>query len=81
MFLSSSSAQNGRDQARGGGGSGQGNLSGQIVKNLIVSRPCIEEQKQIGAFFNQLNNTITVNERELNKLKELKKSYLKDMFV
>ena len=60
---------------------GQGNLSGQIVKNLIVSRPCIEEQKQIGAFFNQLNNTITVNERELNKLKELKKSYLKDMFV
>ncbi|WP_245325529.1 restriction endonuclease subunit S [Lactococcus raffinolactis] len=44
---------------------GQGNLSGQIVKNLIVSRPCIEEQKQIGAFFNQLNNTITVNEHKL----------------
>ena len=59
---------------------GQGNLSGQIVKNLIVSRPCIEEQKQIGAFFNQLNNTITVNERELNKLKNLKKSYLEKMF-
>ena len=43
--------------------------------------PCFEEQTKIGKFFKHLDDLIAVNERELNKLKELKKSYLKDMFV
>ncbi|GAB2023191.1 restriction endonuclease subunit S [Pseudolactococcus yaeyamensis] len=48
-------------------------------KQIVI--PNIDEQRKIGEFFKQLDNLITVNERELNKLKELKKSYLKDMFV
>ena len=48
---------------------------------LQVMLPNIKEQIKIGKFFKHLDNLITVNERELNKLKELKKSYLKDMFV
>lgn len=34
-----------------------------------------------GIFLLKLDKVITVNERELKKLKELKKSYLNDMFV
>ncbi len=53
-----------------------------ILKNKSCFFPKdIEEQTKIGMFFKHLDNLITVNERELNKLKELKKSYLKDMFV
>ena len=40
-----------------------------------------DEQHKIGKFLHSIVDLITVNERELNKLKELKKSYLKDMFV
>ena len=39
------------------------------------------EQKQIGAFFRQLNNLITLHQRELEKLKNLKKACLEKMFV
>ena len=53
----------------------------KIVSNSEFWMPSIKEQTKIGEFFKHLDNLITVNERELNKLKELKKSYLKDMFV
>ncbi len=50
-------------------------------KKTPIFEPVIDEQYKIGTFFDKLDDLITVNERELNKLKELKKSYLKDMFV
>ncbi|MCH4162208.1 MAG: restriction endonuclease subunit S [Lactococcus raffinolactis] len=62
-------------------GVGQTNLSKNDVENFEESYPSGEEQAKIGEFFKHLDDLITVNERELNKLKELKKSYLKDMFV
>ena len=43
---------------------GQGNLSGNIVKALIVDVPTYEEQKEIGAYFQQLDNLITLHQRE-----------------
>ena len=39
------------------------------------------EQKQIGTFFKQLNNLITLHQRELEKLKNIKKACLEKMFV
>ena len=64
----------------------QGTSIKGITKNDILTKSIIvpvnrDEQTKIGKFFKQLDDLITVNERELNKLKELKKSYLKDMFV
>ena len=44
---------------------GQGNLSGNIVKELIVDVPTYEEQKEIGAYFQQLDNLITLHQRKL----------------
>ena len=43
---------------------GQGNLSGEIVKNLIVPVPSQLEQTKIGDFFNQLDGIITLHQRE-----------------
>lgn len=43
---------------------GQGNLSGNIVKELIVDVPTYEEQKGIGEYFSNLDNLITLHQRE-----------------
>ena len=39
-----------------------------------------DEQAKIGAFFNQLDNTIALHHRKLELLKQLKKAYLQQMF-
>ena len=59
---------------------GQGNLSGAIVKNLDLEVPCINEQHQIGSYFNKLDNLITLHQRKLETLKEIKKSLLQKIF-
>ena len=60
---------------------GQGNLSGTIVTSLIVDCPDYDEQKRIGEFFANLDNLITLHQRKLDKLKNIKKSMLDNMFV
>ena len=39
------------------------------------------EQQKIGSFFQQLDNLITLHQRELEKLQNIKKSMLEKMFV
>ncbi|MCD4914823.1 restriction endonuclease subunit S [Enterococcus faecium] len=61
---------------------GQGNLSGSIVKDLVITLPQDkEEQNKIGAFFKQLDDTIALHQRKLDLLKETKKGFLQKMFV
>lgn len=60
---------------------GQGNLSGEIVKNLIVPVPSQLEQTKIGNFFNQLDGIITLHQRKLEIYKKLKKGLLQKMFI
>lgn len=43
--------------------------------------PSVEEQHKIGEFLNQLNDLITLHQRELKKLQMIKKSMLRSMFV
>ena len=60
---------------------GQGNLSGSIVKDLLITLPKNkDEQANVGSFFKQLDNLITLHQRKLEKLQELKKGYLQKMF-
>lgn len=42
---------------------GQGNLSAQIIKGLDISIPNYEEQSQIGSYFSELDNLITLHRR------------------
>ena len=46
-----------------------------------ISVPKLEEQKQIGSFFANLDHLITLHQHELEKLQNIKKSCLKIMFV
>lgn len=58
---------------------GQGNLSGNIVKQLLIDVPTYEEQKKIGAYFEHLDNLITLHQRKADTYKKLKKCMLQKM--
>ncbi|MFL1695300.1 restriction endonuclease subunit S [Weissella kandleri] len=62
-------------------GTGQKVLSLNKLKSLKPSVPSIEEQDTIVAFLTILDNLITVNQRKVEKLQELKKALLQKMFV
>ncbi|EOB3457006.1 restriction endonuclease subunit S [Enterococcus hirae] len=57
------------------------NLKFPTLKSVKVMVPCIEEQKKISSFFERFNMTITLHQRELDSLKEMKKSLLQKMFA
>ena len=59
---------------------GQGNLSGNIVKELAIDVPTYKEQKEIGAYFHNLDHLITLHQRKLEKLKIVKKAMLENCF-
>ena len=60
-----------------------------MMTNLVASDflqehflvPRFEEQKKIGDFFARLDNLITLHQRKLEKLQNIKKSMLEKMFV
>ncbi|GAB6574243.1 restriction endonuclease subunit S [Bacillus cereus] len=64
-------------------------LEGSTIKRLYnknildtrISVPSLAEQRKIGQFFNQLDNLITLHQRKLEKLQNIKKAYLNEMFV
>ena len=62
-------------------GSTVNNLNKELVGNTNVKIPNIKEQQQIGDYFANLDNLITLHQRELEKLKNLKKACLEKMFV
>jgi type I restriction enzyme, S subunit len=51
------------------------------VENVNVVIPRMAEQKKIGANFKKLDNLITLHQRKLEKLQNLKKALLKKMFI
>ncbi|MEG3298109.1 restriction endonuclease subunit S [Streptococcus suis] len=59
----------------------QPNLSLEQVSNLCFLTPCSEEQSAIGTFFSTLDQQITLHQRKLEKLKNLKKALLNELFV
>ena len=59
---------------------GQGNLSGTIVKELLVDFPSLTEQQKIGITLRSLDSLVTLHQRKLNKLHHIKKALLEKMF-
>lgn len=56
-------------------------ISGKMLGKLEIMVPDKTEQDEIGAFFNELDNLITLHQQKLTKLKNLKKAYLNEMFI
>ena len=50
-------------------------------KNFTFFCPSTKEQTQIGNFFKQLDDTIALHQREVEKYKKIKQSYLEKMFI
>ena len=53
----------------------------QLAKYEISFPKSLDEEEKIGAYFKHLDNLITLHQRELEKLKNLKKACLEKMFV
>ncbi|GAA4296316.1 restriction endonuclease subunit S [Anaerocolumna aminovalerica] len=45
-----------------------------------ISLPSVDEQRKIGAYLDHLDNLITLHQRKLDRLKQLKQGYLQQMF-
>ncbi|MCT0015554.1 restriction endonuclease subunit S [Lactococcus lactis subsp. lactis] len=56
-----------------------------ITKELMESKkflfPSLNEQKRIGTFFLELDQTIAFQQQKLEKLQNIKKAYLNEMFI
>ncbi|WP_354533975.1 restriction endonuclease subunit S [Ligilactobacillus salivarius] len=62
-------------------GVGQTNLSKRDVTEWNTFYPSHAEQKKIGGFLQQLDSLITLHQRKLEKLKQLKKFLLQNMLI
>lgn len=62
-------------------GDGRSNYNLKDFNRLSVPLPLLDEQKKIGFFFKQLNDTIALHQHKLEKLQNIKKAYLKELFV
>ena len=57
-------------------------ISKKVLENTVISYPASSsEQEKIAKFFESLTNLITLHQRKLEKLKNIKKSMLEKMFV
>ena len=56
-------------------------LNSDNIQNAELLIPHNEEQTKIGAFFSKLDNLITLHQRKLKMLQNIKKSCLEKMFV
>ena len=56
-------------------------ISSRALGQLEFMFPSINEQKAIGTFFSTLDQHITLHQRKLEKLKNLKKALLNELFV
>lgn len=58
----------------------QPSLSLWQINGLKIPYPSLKEQDKIGGFFEHLDHLITLHQRKLAKLKELKQGYLQKLF-
>ena len=56
-------------------------ISGKMLGKMEIKVPSFQEQIKIGAFFKQLDNLISLHQRELEKLKNIKRACFEKMFV
>lgn len=53
----------------------------EMIADMEIPLPNIDEQREIGAYLDNLDHLITLHQRKLEKLKILKKACLEKMFV
>ena len=59
---------------------GQGNLSGSLVKKILLAFPSLPEQRAIASYFTSLDAQIAASSSRLSSLKQIKAASLLNMF-
>lgn len=59
---------------------GQGNLSGSLVKKILLAFPSLPEQRAIASYFTSLDAQIAASTSRLSSLKQIKAASLLNMF-
>ena len=62
-------------------GTKQQNYNAELLSDLDIDYPSIEEQAVISQYFENLDNLITLHRRKCDELKKLKKYMLQNMFI
>ena len=60
---------------------GQGNLSAQIIKNIIIKLPSLIEQKKVANFLSKIDNKVEVETTTFDLLTKQKKYLLRQIFI
>ena len=53
----------------------------EMIADMEIPLPNIDEQREIGAYLDNLDNLITLHQHKCNELREIKKYMLKNMFI
>ena len=64
-----------------GAGSTFVEVSGKQMSKMPIKVPVLSEQQRIGTFFKSLDDTITLQQRKLDQLKNTKQVLLQNMFI
>jgi len=62
-------------------GGSRAKLNAEVMMSLPIKIPDIKEQLFIGEYFQGIDNLITLHQRKLDELKNMKKTLLQQMFV
>ena len=61
---------------------GNPKLMNNVMADIVIQMPIqVEEREQLSLFFTNIDNLITLHQRKLEKLKNIKKSCLEKMFI
>ena len=81
LAISISNGNSQRELAKKAQGKSVVHIHNEEIRNLIVTFPIKAEQNKIATYFSNLDHLITLHQRELEILKNLKKTCLKRMFI
>ena len=81
LAISISNGNSQRELAKKAQGKSVVHIHNEDIGNLIVPFPTKAEQNKIVDYFSNIDNLITLHQRELENLKKLKKACLQKMFV
>ena len=56
-------------------------ISGKMLGNLVIAMPSKQEQDKIACYFEKIDDLITLHQRELERLQNMKKALLQKMFI
>jgi type I restriction enzyme S subunit len=78
-FLNSSKGKNQINKLQAGGA--QQNLNVEMMKEILIPLPPLEEQKKIADILTSIDDSIQQEEKELEQTQNLKKSLMQDLLT